>query len=148
MQIKISPNDKGNPAGKVCDVELHFPALAPETRAYLHTVTAITYGPQQHEAKATQDAIRLALALDGLKLVGFAVWERRTGSGRNVTFPARAFSVNGERRSFALLRPFAESSASDQLRDLILAAVDEHERQEEQQDEGIAAARQNERLWA
>jgi hypothetical protein len=26
--------------------------------------------------------------LAGLKLVGFAIWERRTG-GRNVTFPAR-----------------------------------------------------------
>jgi hypothetical protein len=36
--------------------------------------------------------------LSGLKLVGFAVWERRAG-GRNVTFPARAYSVNGERRS-------------------------------------------------
>ena len=39
--------------------------------------------------------------LDGLKLLGFAVWERRTGNGRNVTFPARQYSVNGERRSFA-----------------------------------------------
>jgi hypothetical protein len=26
--------------------------------------------------------------LEGLKLVGFGVWERRTGVGRNVTFPA------------------------------------------------------------
>ena len=42
--------------------------------------------------------------LTGLKLIGFAIWERRTG-GRNVTFPARQYSVNGERRSFALLRP-------------------------------------------
>jgi hypothetical protein len=42
--------------------------------------------------------------LTGLKLIGFAVWERRAG-GRNVTFPARQYSVNGERRSFALLRP-------------------------------------------
>ena len=37
--------------------------------------------------------------LDGLKLVGFAVWQRRSGGGRNVTFPARQYSVNGERRS-------------------------------------------------
>lgn len=43
--------------------------------------------------------------LAGLKLIGFAVWERRSGGGRNVTFPARQYSVNGERRSFALLRP-------------------------------------------
>jgi hypothetical protein len=43
--------------------------------------------------------------LAGLKLVGFAVWERRSGGGRNVSFPARQYSVNGQRRSFALLRP-------------------------------------------
>ncbi len=36
--------------------------------------------------------------LAGLKLIGFAVWERRSGGGRNVTFPARQYSVNGERR--------------------------------------------------
>jgi hypothetical protein len=44
-------------------------------------------------------------ALEGLKLIGFGILERRTGGGRNVTFPARQYSVNGERRSFALLRP-------------------------------------------
>jgi hypothetical protein len=65
-------------------------------------------------------------ALDGLKLVGFAVWERRTG-GRNVTFPARQYSVNGERRSFALLRPTVDSSSQDRLRDVILEAYKEHE---------------------
>ncbi len=43
--------------------------------------------------------------LEGLRLVGFAVWEKRNGPGRNVTFPARAYSVNGERRSFALAAP-------------------------------------------
>ena len=25
--------------------------------------------------------------LEGLKLIGFAIWERRGGNGRNVTFP-------------------------------------------------------------
>jgi putative ATP-dependent endonuclease of the OLD family len=59
MTVKIIPNDKGNPAGKLADVELHF-----------------TSGP-----------------LEGLRLIGFAIWERRTGSGRNVTFPARQYSV-------------------------------------------------------
>ena len=59
-------------------------------------------------------------ALDGLKLIGFSVWERRSPSGRrNVTFPARTYSVNGERRSYALLRPIAESEAQDKLRDAI-----------------------------
>ena len=47
--------------------------------------------------------------LSGMKLIGFAVWERRDG-GRNVTFPARQYSVNGERRTFALLRPATGSS--------------------------------------
>ena len=68
--------------------------------------------------------------LGGLKLVGFAVWERRSPSGRrNVTFPARSYSVNGERRSFALLRPIGDTDPQDRLRDLILAAYAEHEMQ-------------------
>ena len=64
--------------------------------------------------------------LNGLKLIGFAVWERRAG-GRNVTFPARQYSVNGERRSFALLRPVADTNAQDTVRDLILSAYTEYE---------------------
>jgi hypothetical protein len=64
--------------------------------------------------------------LDGLKLLGFAIWERKTG-GRNVTFPARQYSVNGERRSYALLRPLVDSSSQDRLRDLILETYKEHE---------------------
>jgi hypothetical protein len=64
--------------------------------------------------------------LDGLKLIGFAVWERKNG-GRNVTFPARQYSVNGERRSFALLRPIADPVTQDRLRDLIIDAYKEHE---------------------
>ena len=65
--------------------------------------------------------------LDGLKLIGFGVWERRSGTGRNVTFPARRSSVNGERRSFALLRPIVDASAQDRVRDIILDAYAEHE---------------------
>jgi hypothetical protein len=60
--------------------------------------------------------------LEGLRLIGFSVWERRGGSGYNVTFPARQYSVNGERRTFALLRPINDSSAQDRIRELILAA--------------------------
>ncbi len=63
--------------------------------------------------------------LAGLKLVGFAIWERRGGGGRNVTFPARQYSVNGERRSFALLRPVADTTAQTAVRDLILQAYDD-----------------------
>ena len=93
MTIKIVPNDKGNPPGKLADAELHFAT-----------------GP-----------------LEGLKLIGFAVWERRSGSGRNVTFPARQYSVNGERRSFALLRPVGDTISQNRIRDLILQAYAEYE---------------------
>ena len=93
LTIKITPNDKGNPPGKLADAELLF-----------------TDGP-----------------LDGLKLVGFAVWERRTGNGRNVTFPARQYAINGERRSFALLRPVVDSAAQYRIRDLILDAYAAYE---------------------
>jgi hypothetical protein len=66
-----------------------------------------------------------------MKLIGFAIWERRGGSGgRNVTFPARQYSVNGERRSFALLRPIVDSTAQEPLRALILQAFAEYEAQQ------------------
>ena len=93
VTVKITPNDKGNPPGKLADAEIHF-----------------------------ADGV-----FAGLKLIGFAIWERRTGAGRNVTFPARQYSVNGERRSFALLRPVADTNAQDAVRDLILSAYAEHE---------------------
>src|SRR5687767_7823372 len=93
MTVKILPNDKGNPPGKLADAELHF-----------------------------SDG-----TLDGLKLIGFSIWERRTGNGRNVTFPARQYSVNGERRSFALLRPIIDATAQDRIREAILQAYAEYE---------------------
>ena len=68
--------------------------------------------------------------LSGMKLIGFAIWERRSGGGRNVTFPARQHSVNGERRSFALLRPKnGDASAQEAVRDLILEAFSASEAQ-------------------
>ena len=94
MTVKITPNEKGNPAGKLADAELHF-----------------SDGP-----------------LEGMKLIGFSIWERRGASGgRNVTFPARQYSVNGERRSFALLRPLTDTTAQSKVRDLILEAFQEYE---------------------
>jgi hypothetical protein len=97
MTVKINPNDKGNPPGKLADAELHF-----------------IDGP-----------------LGGLKLIGFAIWERRGGNGRNVTFPARSYAVNGERRSFALLRPLVDTTAQNKLRELILGAYQEYEERTE-----------------
>ena len=67
--------------------------------------------------------------MEGLKLLGFAIWERRSGSGRNVTFPSRQYAVNGERRSFALLRPIGDVTAQDRIRELVLQAYAEHEAQ-------------------
>src|SRR5437870_7262572 len=93
LTVKIVPNDKGNPPGKLADAELHF-----------------TGGE-----------------LDGLKLIGFGIWQRGGGTGRNVTFPARQYAVNGERRSFALLRPIADTSAQNRVRDLVLQAFAEYE---------------------
>lgn len=65
--------------------------------------------------------------LQGLKLIGFSVWERKgaNGNARNVTFPARQYSVNGERRSFALLRPISDMDGQTNVRDLILEAFAE-----------------------
>ena len=65
--------------------------------------------------------------LKGLKLIGFSIWERRSGNGRNVTFPARQYSVNGERRSYALLRPNGDAAAQEPLRALILQSFAEYE---------------------
>src|SRR5881275_3313387 len=89
LVVKITPNDKGNPPGKLADAELHF----------------------------------IDGELDGLKLIGFSIWDRRSGNGRNVTFPARQYAVNGERRSFALLRPIADVGAQNRIRDLVLEAL-------------------------
>ena len=106
MTVKITPNDKGNPPGKLADAELHF-----------------TEGP-----------------LEGLKLIGFGIWERRVPNKdverdghmmhhRNVTFPARQYSVNGERRSFGLLRPTLDVAGQDRVREYILQAYAEFEEQ-------------------
>ena len=72
MVVKIVPNDKANPPGKLADAELHF-----------------------------TDGV-----FDGLKLIGFAVWERR---------------------SFALLRPVADAAAQERVRELVLQAYAEYE---------------------
>jgi len=94
VTITTTPNDRGNPGGKLADVEVHFVGES---------------------------------LFAGLKLIGFGIWERRGGSGQNVTSPARQYNVNGERRSFALLRPVSDATAQDALRDRILEAYAEYE---------------------
>ncbi len=68
--------------------------------------------------------------LQGLKLVGFGIWEGRTGKARHVSLPARQYSVNGERRSFILLRPIADAEAQSRVKELILDAYRQFEEQE------------------
>jgi hypothetical protein len=65
--------------------------------------------------------------LQGLKLVGFAIWEGR--EGRHVTFPSRPFTVNNERRFFSVLRPVSDANAQEPLRQLILQAFVEYQHQ-------------------
>ncbi len=65
--------------------------------------------------------------LEGLKLIGFTVWEGRQAKP-NITFPARQYSVNGERRSFSLLRAISDPSAIERVKQLILDAYAEHQR--------------------
>jgi hypothetical protein len=60
--------------------------------------------------------------LDGLKLVGFAVWKSRDGSGEDVTLPSRQSVSHGERRSFALLRWVQDREAQERLQRLVLKA--------------------------
>ena len=64
---------------------------------------------------------------EGMKLIGFSVWDGRGGRNRNVTFPARSYAVNGERRTYALLRPIADSTGQEKLRRQILEAFQEFE---------------------
>ena len=93
MVVKIVPNLKNDPRGKLADAELHF------TEGVLY----------------------------GLKLIGFSVWERRSGGGRTVTFPARKYTVGGDRRRFVLLRPITDTAAQERMRDLVLQAYAEYE---------------------
>ena len=66
--------------------------------------------------------------LEGLKLLGFSVWEGRDGKGASVSLPSRQYVVNGERRSFTLLRPSGQAPAQDTLRDTLLAAFTDQSR--------------------
>ena len=59
---------------------------------------------------------------EGLRLIGFGVWERR-GGGKSVTFPARQYEINGTRRSFILLRSVTgDDGAYEAIRQTILDA--------------------------
>jgi hypothetical protein len=65
--------------------------------------------------------------LEGMKLVGFGIWEHANGVDLTVTFPTDHYSVNGERRRFVLLRPIADQGLNRVVRDLILDAYAAYE---------------------
>lgn len=67
--------------------------------------------------------------LDGLKLIGFAIWEPRiVGGKRRVTFPDRHYrGVHGERCTLTLLRSIVDVTAQNALRDRILTAFAEYQ---------------------
>jgi hypothetical protein len=74
--------------------------------------------------------------LAGLRLTGFAIWEKRSPNARrNVTMPARTYSVNGERRSYALLRPAVDTGSTDAMQPIISAILAEFDRQETEDDD-------------
>ena len=134
LTVKITPNDKGNPPGKLADAELHFTdPICPQCLGD-RELTIAESGPLDGatgmcETCDGHGVLVGANPLAGLKLIGFSIWERRGGSGRNVTFPARQYSVNGERRSFALLRPIVDTTAQERVRTLILDAYAEYDTQ-------------------
>ncbi len=134
LTVKITPNDRGNPPGKLADVELHFTdPTCPDCQGD-RELTIADSGPLAGAvgtcAMCDGHGVLLgANPLAGLKLIGFSIWERRGGNGRNVTFPARTYAVNGERRSFALLRPIVVTTAQRSSRQRILDAYAEFEHQ-------------------
>ena len=138
-KIKVAHHHSGALGGErevAQQVQLGAVDFAPVTTAPLSTLVPelsvfqlpYIFRDYEHVFKALDGSDTLTRYYDGvldrkgLKLVGFAVWERRAG-GRNVTFPSRQYSVNGDRRSFALLRPEnGDASAQEAIREAILDA--------------------------
>lgn len=130
IEVTFTASSGTNSSGKLAEAELHFhedPSDECRCGGAGETENPMT-GKKTACTMCHGTGKPLPSPLVGLKLIGFAVWERR-GGGRNVTFPARSYSVNGERRSFALLRPAHDPDATEKIRDLILEA---HSRFQEQ----------------
>ena len=71
MEVKIVPNEKGNPPGKLADAELHFDD---ELAARLDALAA---GDERLGRYIFEPYVEALRALAGLKLIGFAIWELR-----------------------------------------------------------------------
>ena len=69
-------------------------------------------------------------ANSSMKLIGFGIW----GDAMATATPSRSrlgsTQSTVERRSFALLRPIADTSAQERVRDFVLQAYAEHEARE------------------
>jgi hypothetical protein len=132
VTVKITPNGQNNPPGKLADAELHFadpvcPACLGDQELRVEETGSLAGAVGKCAMCDGHGVLVGANPLAGLRLVGFSIWKRpewvrRDGPPRHVTFPARAYSVNGERRSFALLRPIFDTTAQERIRELILDA--------------------------
>jgi hypothetical protein len=66
--------------------------------------------------------------LDGLTLVGFALWVDSAGTGENVTFSSRQFNMSGHSRTFSLRRWIAKREAQERMADVVVRAYRRHRR--------------------
>ena len=93
----------------------------------LDETVAINVLPADHGAPAGKLAdVELhftAGALEGLKLLGFTVWEGRGDKGQSVSLPSRHYMVDGERRSFMLLVPLRDRCSFGRFTWLISQAL-------------------------
>lgn len=69
--------------------------------------------------------------LEGLKLVGTAIWATREAGEVSITFPARSYQGEDGLRYFNFLRPEADKAALDRLKAMI--------KEEYQRSLGVAA---------
>ena len=96
----------------------------PTTEALTVTIIPVSAGAPK-EKLAEAELLFHEGPMAGLKLVGFTVWESRKGDGHSVTFPARSYTKDGEKRQYQLLRRTGDNSDAA-VKDLILAAYAAH----------------------
>jgi len=61
-----------------------------------------------------------------MKLLGFAVSVGLTGNRLSVSLPSRQYVVDGERRSFSLLRSSDNANAQQELQETAIATFSVH----------------------
>ena len=84
-----------------------------------------TYRYDEHGQRIRQQVAYSSTVGDTVTYVPFVFYAQAVSAGGSVV--TRHYSVNGERRSFALLRPIVDTTAQNRIRDLILEAYQEFE---------------------